>query len=335
MGLMPALPPTFNAAIPGANDLCQVADVTDWLPALGQAGQNAANSPWVANRLPRLIRACSSGILNFLRRDTINPVTITEIRNGSGTASMALRNWPVISVMSVIASNAVIPQSPLNSPLLGVQYGWVCDGYSVGIAGSYGGYPYGSGFGIGAGVYGLLPNIFPRGFQNVQIVYTYGFGNQYAITGVSMAPGTGTTPWPGAVVTLTLSLTTPPSSVNPAFIPQVGQTVLVSGITPAGYNGQVAITAVSGNTISYQISQPAGDPGPYVSGGTVLAGMIPDDIQQACIELVAQKCMRSQHIDEDSLSFGAGQTTSYQKVAIPRETEFALERYRLMPVMEV
>ena len=342
--LMPPLPPTFNSLSPaaGPNDLCQMADVIDWLPSLGQQGAKAVNSPWATNRIPRLIRACSAGILSFLRRDTLNPVAINEIRNGSGSNRMALRNWPVISVQAVIAGNVVVPPSPPWS-LLGIQYGWVCDGYTVAVANGYGNGPVGGtvggagnvAYGAPGGLAGFCPYGFPRGFQNVQIAYTYGFGCQYAITGVSLSNPSGTIPWNGTTVTLTLQIVTPPSSTNPLFIPQTGQTVTISGVVPDAYNGQVVILNVNGNTISYAIPATAPDPGVYESGGSVLAGMIPDDIQQACIELVAQKCARSQHIDQDTLSYGQGQTTSYQRVAIPRETQFALERYKLMPVLEI
>jgi hypothetical protein len=177
--------------------------------------------------LARLITSCTRLMLRLMNRDAVLVESVTERRNGSGTERMALRCWPVVSVTSVTVGNTVLPASSN-----GVQAGWVTDGFSVLLVGSqYPGYFYG----------GCAGGIFAKGFQNIAIVYTYGWTT------------------------------------------------------------------------------------------------VPEDIAQACIELVAQRWARKGHIDQDSVSMGGpvAQTTSYQKGALPKEVEQVCERYRLLPIMEL
>jgi hypothetical protein len=64
---------------------------------------------------------------------------------------------------------------------------------------------------------------------------------------------------------------------------------------------------------------------------------VPEDIAQACIELVAQRWTRKGHIDQDSVSMGGpvAQTTSYQKGALPKEVEQICNRYKILPIPEL
>lgn len=179
--------------------------------------------------LARLITSCTRLMLRLMNRDAVLVESVTERRNGSGTERMALRCWPVVSVTSVTVGNTVLPASSN-----GVQAGWVTDGFSVLLVGSQ--YPGYCG-GYGGGTYGM----FAKGFQNVAIVYTYGWTT------------------------------------------------------------------------------------------------VPEDIAQACIELVAQRWTRKGHIDQDSVSMGGpvAQTTSYQKGALPKEVEQICNRYKLLPIMDL
>jgi hypothetical protein len=71
-----------------------------------------------------------------------------------------------------------------------------------------------------------------------------------AVTGAS---------WSGGIATLTFST---------SFPFQAGTTVVVSGVSPSGYNGTYVLTAGGSGSISYAI---ASDPGLYVSGGTIVS----------------------------------------------------------------
>lgn len=74
--------------------------------------------------------------------------------------------------------------------------------------------------------------------------------------------------WLAGVATLTLNAV--PADVV------VGSYISVTGINPAGYNGIVQITAVSGLTVSYALTT---NPGVYVSGGSVATSALPNPIQ--------------------------------------------------------
>jgi hypothetical protein len=180
--------------------------------------------------LARLITSCSKLMLRLMNRDAVLSTAVTERRNGSGTDRMALRRWPVVSITSVTVSNTVIPASAD-----GVQAGWVADDHSVLLVGSQ----YPSYFSDGYG--GSVGAQFVKGYQNVSIVYTYGWAT------------------------------------------------------------------------------------------------VPEDIAQACIELVAQRWTRKGHVDQDSVNMGGpvAQTTSYQKSALPKEVEQVCQRYKLLPIMEL
>jgi len=176
--------------------------------------------------LARLITSCSKLMLRLMNRDTTALTTVAERRNGSGTDRMALRNWPVSAVNSLVVNGLSIPASPD-----GMQAGYVTDGYSVMLVGN------------GAIVHYQIVggSVFFKGYGNVTINYTYGW------------------------------------------------------------------TAT------------------------------PEDIAQACIELVSQRWARKGHIDQDSVSMGGpvAQTTSYQKLAVPREVQQVCDRYRLIPIPEI
>lgn len=78
-------------------------------------------------------------------------------------------------------------------------------------------------------------------------------GTTYTATGAS---------WLAGVATLTIG----------GHAIGVRQLVTISGILPAGYNGTVAVTAVTSTTIGFALGA---NPGAYASGGAVLVGSIP------------------------------------------------------------
>ena len=109
--------------------------------------------------LSRLITACSKFIESWLNR-TIASVAYTETHNGNGGQTLILNNYPVTQVASVTVDGIVIPpRPPLGAGSSGVYTfngspgGWINDDQSVMIAGG----------------------CFPRGFQNVTVVYAAGY----------------------------------------------------------------------------------------------------------------------------------------------------------------
>jgi hypothetical protein len=179
--------------------------------------------------LVRLISSCSTLMMALMRRNSVLPVTATEVRNGTGTPRLALQYWPVISITSVTVNTATVLPSPD-----GIQGGWVTDGYSIMLVGNS--YPVTSMASMFSGA-----GVFPRCYQNVRVQYSYGW-----------------------------------------------------------------VT-------------------------------VPEDMAQACIELVAQRYTRKMHIDQDSISMGGGasQSTQYQRLDIPREVKQVVEHYRIIPIPEL
>ncbi len=111
-------------------------------------------------KLSRLITSCSQLFLSLANRSTFIPTLCSETRNGNGANVIVPYNWPLLSVASVTANGVAVPPSPD-----GVRAGWVNDRYQIML--------------IGGGAFprfpALMPYSFPRGFQNVVLVYTYGF----------------------------------------------------------------------------------------------------------------------------------------------------------------
>lgn len=74
--------------------------------------------------------------------------------------------------------------------------------------------------------------------------------------------------WAGQQITFTFS-TTPPTDVV------TGSNILVSGITPTGYNGTWLVVEVNGDLV---IVTALTNPGTYVSGGTVATSVLPNPV---------------------------------------------------------
>ena len=127
--------------------------------------------------LPLLIPSASAEFLKYTSLPYIAQTTFTERRNGTGTASITLRNRPCQSVTSLVISNVTIKPSPD-----GVQAGYYLDAYDplTGAGGTtiylVGGYTAQSAPFYAIGYQGYPPN-FMRGFGNVVIQGTAGYPN--------------------------------------------------------------------------------------------------------------------------------------------------------------
>ena len=106
--------------------------------------------------LRRLIRAGSSFVLNYLNRSSLGGREVSEIYDGYGNGWMMLRNWPVLSISSlVIGGSQTIGLSP--SP---GQSGYQLESYEQ--AG-------------GAQRINLFGSVFPRARGLIAVTYRTGF----------------------------------------------------------------------------------------------------------------------------------------------------------------
>jgi uncharacterized phiE125 gp8 family phage protein len=133
-------------------DLTTLANAKQWL--------NVATTTDDA-LLTRLVSAASQFVQTYMNR-TIASASYTEKRAGSGSNTLALANYPVTAVTSLVIANVPIVASPD-----GQQAGYVFDDrfiYLIGNAYAASAFP------------GAAPNHFPKWPpMGVQISYTAGF----------------------------------------------------------------------------------------------------------------------------------------------------------------
>lgn len=289
-----------------ANDLCQLADAKTWL------GRTDSNSD---SLLSALITRASRQILSFLQRGTILPRSVTELRDGTGTQSLTLKSWPVISVASLVIDNQSIPPSPAMTgtalpvtgatPLFGGarEPGWMLEAWD----GTPPGRPQTlalSGYSFGLGYPGA------RNFQDVQIVYQAG----YQVTNE-----------PQTVIGGTVTVAAP-----------YGAWASDAGVT---YADGAALAVVSGSPAVGQYASGA-SPGSYAfnagdNGQVVLIsyGFVPADLAQAAIELVSEMYKYSQRVGEKSHSLGGNETVSFDTSRMTPLIQSMLQPYRnILPV---
>jgi hypothetical protein len=169
-----------------AIDLTTLSDVKTWM-----AGIQAPDNQNTDSVLQSAITAVSLDVLRRTGRGPRNwqvasqspynqQVEYMETYDGSSTARMFLRNFPIVSVSSLtVFGTTVSPSTSQSSP------GFVIDGSakSISLISPFSGYGYGNYYGNGrwpAFGLGVLAR-FPQGVQNVQVTYTAGFNSQ-AIT---------------------------------------------------------------------------------------------------------------------------------------------------------
>lgn len=119
-------------------DLTTLANTKSWL-SVSSATDDAL--------LSRLISAASDYIQTWLNRD-IAMATYTSARDGNSGRRLMTKNYPVLSVTSVIIDQQIIPASVNGGA------GYVFDSTSIMLIGGY---------------------QFTRGFQNVSVTYVAGY----------------------------------------------------------------------------------------------------------------------------------------------------------------
>ncbi|MGH7191755.1 MAG: hypothetical protein ACREF0_21495, partial [Acetobacteraceae bacterium] len=136
--------------MPNPRDLCDLASAKAYIvPALSATTASDAV-------LGAIISGVSRSIEAYLGRELMAQ-TWTEMRNGTGQQRLALKSFPVIVVTSLTIEANAIPAA--GKPPTESWGGYTFDDRFVYVSPGYLGYP----------------NYFPRGAQNVQIVYSAGY----------------------------------------------------------------------------------------------------------------------------------------------------------------
>jgi hypothetical protein len=234
--------------MPGT-DLCTLADVKAWL------GRSDANSDAV---LASLIARTSRQIQSYLRRGLLLPRDVTELRDGTGGATLVLRNWPVVSIASLTIGRRAIPARDAPGTA-----GWTLEPWD--------GVPPGR-----AQTLSLEGFRFARGALVVEIVYRAG----YQVTAEAQTVANA-----GAGVLAPYGAWASDGGVSYA-----DGTPLVAVTGPPAV-GQYQLTANAPGSYTFN----AGDNG---AGVLITYGFVPADLADACIELVSERFRYAQRIGE-------------------------------------
>lgn len=267
-------------------DLTTLANVKTFL-ALGTSTADDAT-------LTRFVHEHSRAILDYLQRPSLVSTAFQEMRDGKGTSSAFLPNWPVTSVQSVVIDGKFQPPAPtLNGVPIGPGFflePW--DGCSAGgpqklsiIGGRCG---------------------FSVGCMNILIAYTAGYlVSAEAQTVPDAAPYQLTAlqdlgPWSadgGVAYANGTQFVTVPSA------PGQGQYSVAAGVYTfnAADAGQAVILAYS---------------------------YTPATVEDACISWIAERYKYRGRIGVRSKAIGDGQTESYDLSDVPAYIKTQLQQYR-------
>lgn len=253
-----------------------------------------------------LITAASRLIYGYIGRSSILPGSVTERQDGYGyhQNQLMLRNFPVLSVTSLTLGSVLVPAATTPGPGAASPSGYLLEPWD--------GTPPGRMQSIDLFRYGA-----PMGRQSIVVTYVAG----YQVTGESAVVPSA--PGPYAVTT-----------VQP-FGPwgsDGGVSYVVSGLAliqvPQGTTpgtGQYALGSVVGQ---YLFS--VGDAGAAVS---INYGFVPQDLAQACVELVAERFRYRSRVGEQSHSLGGQETVSFSLKNLPDTTKLMLQPYkRVVPL---
>lgn len=264
-----------------ATDLATLQDVKAWL------GLTATSSDTV---LSGLISAVSGTILGYINRVLV-PHTLTELRDGTGTARMLLHDWPVLSISSLILDGSPLA---LNATPQNGGGGFVFDAPSP--------YPPGT----MANVTLLGGARFSRGVANVLVSYLAGYMVQAEAAVVPASP-------------YAVQAANPYGSFSTdEAVTYADGTALAKVASNPGV-GQYAVS----QTGLYSFS--AADVGQSV---LLSYGYTPAAIRQACVEAVSERFRYKDRIGIQSQSLASQETISYSLSDLSKAVRLMLSAYQ-------
>lgn len=247
--------------------------------------------------ITRLIAQASRTIYGYLTTNTLFLQTFSDTYDGVNNTRQILNEWPVVSVTSVYVDGQNILPAPAQ-PLQGA-------GYRLEI---YNGVPPGRPQGLD-----LFCNRFWKGSQNVYVTYSAGYSiDNEAQTIPATAPYSIVVNqvygnWgqdDGVTTSLGVAL------VKVASNPSTGQYSL------GDINGTYNFAAADANT-----------------GVLISYSFVPADIEQACIEIAAERYRYRDRIGFQSKSLGGQETASYQLTDISDYVKMLLQPYKRTNVL--
>jgi hypothetical protein len=252
-------------------------------------------STWLANApaqpspiLAQLIGSMSTLIYNKLNRGRLYSRTHTRIFDGVGNSQLVLPDWPVTSIASVQQGCALIPPSVL-VPQGTVQPPGTSPGYGYRYV------PWGGNLPGDPSVLEFVNGCFYPAYQNVQVTYTAGY------------------------------LVANEAQSVPAVAPYVVTVTQPQGIwcrdNGIVYASGGALTPVTGTpTVGQYVVGPDSSPGQYTfsaadAGKALLISysFIPADLEEATIQMVAERYSYRSRVGEESKSLGGQETVRFMR----------------------
>jgi hypothetical protein len=261
------------------SDLVTLATLKGWL---GQPSVGADDGS-----LGLLISQLSRTIISGINRVSVLPKLFTEVRDGNGGPAMMLKNYPVISMVSLTVDGQAVPVSTSTSS----------PGYLVERADPE---PPGSRQSVL-----LRGSCFNRGIQNV--VHTYNAGYQVSAEPVTAA----------AAVTVEQPYGVWGSSISVVNASTGAALSKVAGAPGAGQY-QLSATIVGGYVFN------AADHGATM---LISYGFIPADLAQATLEWAAERYAYSKRVGMQSKTLGGLETMSYAITSTPKFITAILQQF--------
>jgi hypothetical protein len=237
--------------------------------------------------LSQLIGSMSGLIYSKLNRQRLYSRSVTRVFDGLGTSQIVLPDWPVTSITSVQQGNCLIPQSVIVPQ--GTQqptntnpcYGWRIVPWNGDLPGD-------------TAVLSFIGGFFWTASQNVQVTYNAG----YLVSGEAWV--------------------VPSTPFQVTVLQQQGIWSRDNGVT---YANGTALTPVSVITAAGQYIPPSdSNPGLYTFGAAdanasilISYSFIPNVLEEACIQMVAERYSYRGRIGEESKSLGGQETVRFMR----------------------
>lgn len=282
------------------------------LITLAQAGNylNLSPTQYTADVvLPALISGASQEFLTQTGMPYVAAQSFAERRNGTGTASMTLRNRPIQTITSLVINNVSVAPSPD-----GVQAGYVIDELQIALY-------------LVGGFTALSMPFRAIGFQGYPGVFARGFGNVF-INGTAGYPNNA------ASVTAVVPAATPPATVAYYSNPLFATLVPSAGATVTNQNTNLPFTQVTGTPSAGEFALnpdatfvfSAADAGIPILINYWAIG-IPLDIQKCAYEMVGWAYKNRDRIGQQSRHFADSLSEVYQTTPFSAMSKLTIQRY--------
>lgn len=276
-----------------STDLCTLAELKGWV------GQTSTDDDAT---LARLISGASGDIMSYLNRSSLQEKTYTQIFNRIGkNGKLMLLNFPVLAVASVTANGTAIPAAATPGLNVVPNSGWLLDVWD----GLPPGAPQSLNF-IDSAPYVI-------GFQGLAVTYSAGY--------VVSAEAQTVPDAANAASKYLVNVTAPygPWSAN-------------SGVTYADGTAMTLVASAPTAAGEYQLGSL---PGQYIFNVAdadedilISYSYTPSAINQACIEIAAERWKYKTRIGESSQTIQGQRTASYRNDAMTPYVKDLLNNFR-------